>query len=274
LTLLKRLDFSTFIGIGIAVAGILVGLKYEGLDLLDLAQPTAALIVFAGTAGAVLIGAPGAQIRQAFRGLKSALFDNLPDPTQLIDQFLFWSRIARSRGMVALENAAEEIGDPVLRKAMRLAVDAVGEERIKSVMELEVHGIETEAESAAQFFETAAGYAPTLGIVGASIGLIHVMKHLEHIEQVGSGIAAAFVATIYGVLFANLVLFPIATRIRTRSLLRVRTCRIISQGVISIANGLNPALLRLDIETALQIQQPQEEDARPAGLAKAVTGKG
>jgi chemotaxis protein MotA len=257
----RKLDLATFVGAGIAVTGILAGLKFEGLNLYDVAQPTAALVVFAGTAGAVLISAPMSQIRQALRGLWEVLFDSSADPCELVDRFLAWSRVARSKGVTSLEKETEQIDDPVLRKAMRLLVDAVGDERIKTVLRLEVSGIEAEAEAAAQFYETAAGYAPTLGIVGAAMGLIQVMKHLEHIEQVGTGIAAAFVATIYGVLLANLILLPIATRIRTKCLHRVRTCQIIAEGALSIAAGLNPALLRINLEALLQIPETQNTGA-------------
>jgi chemotaxis protein MotA len=232
------------------------------------------LVVFAGTTGAVLISAPLSQIRQALLGFWAVLFEFSADPRELIDTFVSWSRVARARGLASLEKETEQIGDPVLRKAMRLAVDAVGDERIKAVLELEVRGIEAEAETAAQFYETAAGYAPTLGIVGAAIGLIQVMKHLEHIEQVGTGIAAAFVATIYGVLLANLVLLPIAIRIRTRCLHRVRTCQFIAEGVLSIAGGLNPALLRLNLETLLQVPETQDLPAALAAIPALMAGRG
>jgi len=259
----RRLDPSTLVGAGIAAIGILAGLRLEGLSLYDVLQPAAALVVFLGTAGAALISGPGSQIRSAFRAFLDMLFDSSEDPSHLVDKFLEWSRMARSRGVASLEKDVEQIDDAVLRKGMRLVVDAVGEARLNAVLELEIKGIEAEAESAAQFYETAAGYAPTLGIVGAAIGLIQVMKHLDHIEQVGTGIAAAFVATIYGILLANLILLPVATRIRAQCLHRVRTCAVIAEGSRSVATGLNPALLRLNLETLLQIP----ETSSPAGAA-------
>jgi len=271
---IRTLDLATLIGAGIAVTGILAGLRLEGLNIYDVAQPTAALVVFAGTAGAVLISAPTSQMRQALRSFWEMLFDTSTDPRQLVDKFIFWSRMARTNGVVTLERDTERISDPVLRKAMRLAVDAVGGDRIKNVLELEIRGIEADAEAAAQFYETAAGYAPTLGIVGAAIGLIQVMKHLEHIEQVGTGIANAFVATIYGVLFANLVLLPIAARIRTRCLHRVRTCEFIAEGVLAIAGGINPALLRLNLETLLQVPEIRSSPNGLTSVPVPITQKG
>jgi chemotaxis protein MotA len=252
---IRKLDLATFVGAGIAFTGIIAGLRLEGLSLYDVAQPTAALVVFLGTAGAALISVPISQIRHALGVSRAMLFDPSEDPRHLVEEFLAWSRMARTRGVSSLEKEATQVDDAVLRKGLRLVADAVGESGIKSVLALEIRGIEAEAEAAAQVFETAAGYAPTLGIVGAAIGLIEVMKHLDHIEKVGTGIAAAFVATIYGVLLANLILLPVATRIRTQCLNRLRRCHVITEGVLSIAAGLNPMLLRLNLETLLQVPE-------------------
>jgi chemotaxis protein MotA len=254
----RGLDRATIAGAAMAAGGIIAGLRLEGLSLYDVVQPTAALVVFMGTAGAAVLSVPASQIGHALRIFRTILVDSSEDPRHLVDMFLVWSRMARSRGVASLETETDQIGDPVLRKGMRLVADAVGEAGIRSVLALEIRGIEAEAEEAAQFYETAAGYAPTLGIVGAAIGLIQVMKHLDHIEQVGTGIASAFVATIYGVLLANLILLPAATRIRTLCQRRVRTCHVITEGVISIAGGLNPRLLRLNLETLLQIPETDE----------------
>jgi chemotaxis protein MotA len=251
----RSLDPSTLIGAAIAFFGILAGLLLEGLNLYDVAQPAAALVVFLGTAGAAMISVPISQIRSALDVSRGMLFDSPRDPRHLVDKFLTWSRTARSRGVASLEKEVEQIDDPVLRKGMRLVVDAVDEKGIRAVLELEIRGIEGEAEAAAQFYETAAGYAPTLGIVGAAIGLIQVMKHLDRVEQMGIGIASAFAATIYGILLANLILLPVATRIRTQCLQRVTTCHVITEGVLCVAGGLNPMLLRLNLETLLQVPE-------------------
>lgn len=252
---IRKLHSATLVGAAIAFTGILGGLRFEGLGISDIAQPTAALVVFLGTAGAALMSVPLSQIRHALGVFRAMLFDPSEDPRDLVEKFLEWSRMARARGVVSLEKEATKIDDPVLRKGLRLVVDAVGEAGIKSVLALEIRGMEAEAEAAAQVYETAAGYAPTLGIVGAAIGLIQVMKNLDHIEQVGAGIAAAFVATIYGVLLANLILLPIATRIRTHFLHRLLRCHVITEGVLSISAGLNPMLVRLNLETLLQVPE-------------------
>lgn len=254
----RGFDGATVAGAAIAAAGIFAGLRLEGLSLYDVVQPTAALIVFMGTAGAAVLSVPAPQIVHALRVFRTILVDSSEDPRHMVGMFLAWSRMARAKGVASLETETEQIDDPVLRKGMRLVADSVGEAGIRSVLGLEVRGIEAHAEEAAQFYETAAGYAPTLGIVGAAIGLIQVLKHLDHIEQVGAGIAAAFVATIYGVLLANLVLLPVATRIRTVCLRRVRACQVITEGVLAIAEGQNPRLLRLNLETLLQV--PETDD--------------
>ncbi|MES1257408.1 MAG: MotA/TolQ/ExbB proton channel family protein [Acidobacteriota bacterium] len=264
-------DRATIAGAAIAVTGIVAGVGLEGLSLYDVAQPTAALVVFFGTAGAAMLSVPSSQIGHALRVFRKIFFDSPEDPRHLVARFLVWSRASRAKGVASLDGETGRIEDPVLRKGLRLVADAAGETGIRSVMALEVRGIETEAEAAAQFYETAAGYAPTLGIVGAAIGLIQVMKHLDHIDQVGSGIAAAFVATIYGVLLANLVLLPVATRIRTQCLHRIRTCHVITEGLLSLAGGLNPRLLRMNLETLLQVPETEEPAGRltlPAPLAQ------
>lgn len=251
-----KLDFATLLGASIAIAGIAAGFQHEGVDVSEIMQVTAALIVFGGTAGAVLVSMPGRQIRVALNGFREVLFEPSDRARDLVDAVIAYSRAARSSGLVSLDETARRIGDPVLRKAMRLAVDSVGNENIQSILEIEIRGMQDTAETAAEVYEAAAGYAPAMGMAGAALGLVQVMKHLENMQQVGAGIASAFVATIYGVLVANLILLPIATKIRTRCFNRVRICRAISEGVLAIASGLNPVLIRMKLEALLQIPEP------------------
>jgi chemotaxis protein MotA len=125
---------------------------------------------------------------------------------------------------------------------------------MRSILEADIAGYKAVAEQSAVVFDTAAGYAPTLGVAGAAIGLVEVMKHLDHLEQVGMGVASAFVATIYGVLLANLVLLPIATKLRARAEAQIRVYSLVTEGVLSIAGSMNPALIRLRLEALAQIE--------------------
>jgi chemotaxis protein MotA len=265
---LRETDFATVSGAIVALIGIFFGFKLEGIHLVDIGQLSAGLVVFCGTAGAVLISMPWKQTEQALKMIPSMLRSPYERDSNVIDHVFEYARGARQGGLLSLEHKVESIEDPFFRKAMRLAIDAVGREVMEAVLDSEVAGLKSQAESAAVFYETAAGYAPTMGMAGAAIGLIQVMKHLEHIDQVGIGVAAAFVATIYGVLLANLVLLPVAAKIRARTDYRLHICGLIREGALSMAAGLNPSVIRLKLEALAQISE--QTPGRPAATA---TGK-
>lgn len=259
---LRNTDITTICGAAIALVGLFFGFKLEGIQLYEMGQISAALVVFCGTAGAVLISMPWRQTEQALRILPN-MFQHIDDgPAAVIEKLVDLARASRQSGLLSIEQEVEAIEDPFFRKAMRLAVDSVGTEVMESVLDSDVAGLKAQSESAAVFYETAGGYAPTLGMAGAAIGLIQVMKHLEHIDQVGMGVAAAFVATIYGVLLANLVLLPIATKIRARTDHRAQICALIREGSLMIAAGANPSVIRLKLAALAQIAE--EADA-PSG---------
>lgn len=253
MTLLRKTDLATVGGVILALLGLVYGFRLEGIRLCDIGQLTAALVVFCGTAGAVLISMPGRQIQQALKILPGMLRSTSEEETAVIARVFEFAREARQAGLLSLDKKADSLQDPFFRKAMRLAVDAVGPQIMEAVLDSDVAGFRAQAESAAVFYETAAGYAPTLGVAGAAIGLIQVMQHLEHIDQVGKGVAAAFVATIYGVLLANLILLPVATKIRARAERRIQFCALIREGALMIAAGANPSVIRLKLEALAQI---------------------
>jgi chemotaxis protein MotA len=266
---LHRADVATVGGLMIAATGLLLGLHFEGIGLNDIGQLTAGLIVFCGTLGAVLISVPLKQVTEALKALPAMLKMTLQRDEDVIETVIGLSRAARQRGLLKLEEELNEDTDPVLRRGLRMTIDAVGVETIRTVLDTEVAGIQQRAQSIAEVYETAAGYAPTLGVAGAAIGLIQVMKHLEHLEQVGMGVAAAFVATIYGVLLANLVLLPVATKIRARAELRMRACGLMREGILSIAAGLNPTLIRMKLEALAQIEEQPRKRVSAIGAGRA-----
>ena len=257
----RGIDVATVGGLIIAATGLFLGLRLEGIEIADVGQATAALIVLCGTAGAVLISMPLAQTIQALKMIPELFRNPGEQDAEVIEEVVRYARAARVRGLLALERETEAIADPFFRRGMRMAVDAVGAETIKNVLDFDIAGMKTQAEGGAVFYETAAGYAPTLGVAGAALGLVQVMKHIEHVEQVGMGVAAAFVATIYGVLLANLLFLPIATKIRARAESRIRVCGIIREGVLSIAAGVNPALIRLKLGALAQIHEEKPSRA-------------
>ena len=243
-----RIDIATIGGLALALAGILGGLLLEGGKLQDIAQFTAALIVLGGTAGAVLVSTPLTVVMGALQRLAGVFRDATVPFTELIDEVIGYAAHARKHGLVSLEQQALEVEDPFLRKALNLAVDGTDLQEIRNMLELEIELEEHHIEAEAKVFEAAGGYAPTVGIIGAVLGLIQVMKNLANIDGVGHGIAVAFVATVYGVASANLLFLPAASKIRARMDAEMRRKELILEGVSGIVEGLNPKLIRSKLE--------------------------
>jgi chemotaxis protein MotA len=243
-----RPDAGSFAGLLIAVAGILGGYLLEHGDPRGVIGPSAALIVLGGSIGATLVSSPLELVGRAASRLRTVFFETADDAAELVEQLVAFATKARREGIVALENQALAIDDPFLRKATLLAVDGIDMSDIRSMMELEIEVAEQRAEQEAKVFEAAGGFAPTIGIIGAVLGLIIVMNKLSDMTAVGHGIAAAFVATIYGVGSANLFFLPAAQKIRMRSAQESERRRMMLEGVLGIVEGLNPKLLRMRLE--------------------------
>ncbi|MGB7602617.1 MAG: flagellar motor protein [Candidatus Sulfotelmatobacter sp.] len=237
------LDKASLSGIVLAVGGILAGLLIEGGNLGQILQPTAAMIVFGGTLGAVMLQFPLPIILLAVKQLGSVFVNPQGDPEATIQQLVEYAQKARREGIVSLDAELAGIEDPFLRKSLMLAVDGTEPQELRKMMELELDNQAEYEEQVPQVFESAGGFAPTVGIIGAVLGLIQVMQHLDKIDEVGRGIAVAFVATIYGVGSANLLYLPIAgkmkLRIREQQIKREMTL----EGVASILEGMNPRML-------------------------------
>jgi chemotaxis protein MotA len=170
------------------------------------------------------------------------------DPQQLIEHVSTWSQTARREGLLALERQVSDESDPFVRKGLQLLVDGVEPERLREVLDVEIGAFEDQMRAAARVWESAGGYAPTIGILGAVMGLIHVMENLSDPSKLGSGIAVAFVATIYGVGSANLIFLPVAKKLLA-NISRIVTLReMLVDGLVGIANGDNPRI----IESRLQ----------------------
>jgi chemotaxis protein MotA len=237
------LDKASLGGIVLALGGVLAGLLLEGGNLGQILQPTAAMIVFGGTLGAVMLQFPLAIILLAFRRLGSVFVNPKRDQQTTIRQLVQFAQKARREGIVSLDEELAEIEDPFLKKSLMLAVDGTEPQELRKMMELELDNQAEYEEQVPQVFESAGGFAPTVGIIGAVLGLIQVMQHLDKIDEVGRGIAVAFVATIYGVGSANLLYLPMAgkmkLRIREEQIMREMTL----EGVASILEGMNPRML-------------------------------
>jgi chemotaxis protein MotA len=245
-------DFATLAGIVLAVGGLVGGLLLEGGRLQDIAQITSALIVLGGTIGAVMITTPLAVLIRAARQLGSVFFSSTESMSERIDEIVALANRARRTGILSLESQTAPIEDPFLRKALELAVDGVEPAKIRDIMEFEIELFEQDAEAEAKVFEAAGGYAPTIGIIGAVLGLIQVMKNLANVDEVGRGIAVAFVATVYGVASANLFFLPAAGKLKARTHELVRIRELTLEGVLGIAAGVNHRLIRIKLEAFLK----------------------
>jgi chemotaxis protein MotA len=265
-----RLDKGTIAGLICAVGAIVGGLILEQGALADIVQGTAALIVFGGTFGAVLVSTPFQQVVTALRAFRQVLFEPQYDLQATFEQLVAFATKARRQGIISLEDETEEIADPVFKRTINLAVDGLTSAEIREMMELEILAEENRTYSSAKVYETAGGYAPTVGIIGAVLGLIQVMKNLANIEEVGHGIAVAFVATIYGVGAANLIFLPIATKIRHHAQRRTETINLFIEGVAGIVEGMNPRMLRRKLEPLARASGAQESNS---GIAAEAAGE-
>lgn len=264
-----RLDMSTWAGISLALAGLIGGLLLERGSIQDVAQTTAAMIVLGGTFGAVLVTTPLHVVLRAFKRLRDVFFDSAQPHSAVIDNLIWFATKARKDGIVSLESEADSVPDPFLRKALNLAVDGTDLQELRKMMEIDIVQNEQANEAEAKVWESAGGYAPTIGIIGAVMGLIQVMKHLEDIKEVGHGIAVAFVATVYGVGSANIFFLPAANKLRARLRDAVALQEMVLEGVVGIVEGLNPTLIRLKLESFdPRREQPKPQTARPALAAQ------
>ncbi len=242
---------STLSGIVIALSGIAFGLYLDGGKVGQMLQPTAALIVFGGTLGAVMVQFPFSVVMQAAAQLKEILFPASDPAARLIDDLMSYAVRARRNGLVSLDADLDQIGDPFLRKAMTLAVDGTHSNELRETMELEMEREVDKEELIPRVFDAAGGFAPTIGILGAIIGLIQVMQRLQNINEVGQGIAVAFVATIYGVGSANIFFLPCAGRMKIQMRRKQVLRELMLDGVISIVERANPRILEARLNVYL-----------------------
>ena len=241
------MDKASIGGVLLAVAGIVTGLLIEGGNLGQILQPTAALIVFGGTLGAVLLQFPLGTVFAAFRSLGHIFAAPRKQEGQTIKLLVSFANKARRQGVVSLDADLQTIQDPFLKQTLMLAVDGTEPAELRKIMHVSLDSIAEDEERLPAVFESAGGFSPTIGILGAVLGLIQVMHHLDNMQEVGRGIAVAFVATVYGVGIANLFFLPFAGKMRLRIRDRHRRREMMLEGVISILEGLNPRMIEIKL---------------------------
>lgn len=244
----KQFDPTFLLGLAIAMACIIGGLVLEKGQVKDVAQVTSALIVFGGTIGAVVVSTPMRLLRNAVKRAPSVFWSNLPEPRLLIDEIVRLSHEARKDGLKGLDNAVTKMPNSLLKKAMMLVVDDYDASAIRTILDKEMELAEQQSDEDARVYDAAGGYAPTIGIIGAVLGLMQVMKHLDNVQDVGRGIAIAFVATVYGVGIANLLFLPLASKIRAQSRQDSKIRQMIIEGALIVQEGKNPRLIRQLLE--------------------------
>jgi chemotaxis protein MotA len=266
----SSMDLASVIGLAMAVFAILGGQALEGGSVGSLIQPTAALIVLGGTFGACLLQFPLAVALTSFKSIVKAFLEPKGNNKVIIQEIIRFANKARKEGVISLEADAQNITDPFLKKALMMAMDGVEPKVLRETMELEISNLEEEGEQPIKFWQAAGGYSPTIGILGAVLGLIHVMENLSDPSKLGSGIAVAFVATVYGVGLANLVYLPISGKLKLKSRFHLIAKEIMLVGVISILEGENPRLIDDKLRSYLSRKEQEEQtDSNPAGQRKA-----
>ena len=242
------IDITTFLGIVIAFSAIIGGQVLEGGHVATLMQLTAFIIVVGGTLGAVMIQYSLPVFLLGVKLIKWAFVPPSVGLEEIVQQISGWSSTARRGGLLSLEPILMELQDPFMIKGLQMLVDGAEPEKLRETMEVEIDAYDEHYRLAAKVWESAGGYSPTIGILGAVMGLIHVMENLSEPAKLGAGIAVAFVATLYGVGSANLLFLPLSSKIKTVIGREIVKRQMVVDGLIAIANGENPRL----IETKLR----------------------
>jgi len=241
-------DLLSILGIILAFVALLVGAVLKGAGVHSLLSSAALMIVVVGTFAAILIQTPGRVMKRAFGILPWVFRSPVPDSNAIIKCMVEWSQIARRQGLLGLENQLSDERDDFIRKGLQLVIDGSEPDEIRGIMEVDLDGRESADLRAAKVFEGMGVYAPTLGIIGAVLGLMAVMQNLTDPSKLGTGIAAAFTATVYGIGLANLFLLPIASKLKTAAQALSHVRAMVIEGMIAIAQGENPR----SIDTRLQ----------------------
>lgn len=237
------MDITTIVGIVLGLTAVVGGALLEGLHISAITQPTAAIIVLGGTIGATTLSFPLRVILGAGKACVKAFLEPKTKNASVIAEIIAYANKARKDGLISLETLIPTASDDFLKKAMSLAVDGTDPKVLKETMEIELNQQEEAGENEAKVFEAAGGFSPTIGIIGAVLGLIHVMQNLSDPGKLGEGIAVAFVATVYGVGTANLIYLPLASKMKMKHKMAMTAKEMMLEGVIGMLEGVNPRII-------------------------------
>ena len=245
------MDLATIIGIVMGLGAVFGGAALEGLHMTALVQPTAAIIVLGGTAAATFVSFPMPTLITAVKDLKKVFMPPNEDPEAVIKNIINYAAKARRNGLISLEQEAQTVKDSFTKKGISLVVDGIDPQKLRETMEIELSSFQEHAKGSAEVFESAGGFAPTIGIIGAVLGLIHVMNNLSDPSKLGGGIAVAFVATIYGLMTANIFCIPFGTKLKHRLKEELLQKEMVIEGLIAIQNGENPHFIEQKLRAYL-----------------------
>ena len=242
-------DYATPVGIILAIVAIMGSMVMEGGNPGALISPTSIILVFGGTIGASMAGTLLGDVKGMVPVIKSAVLSKVDRHDEAISRIVSFAETARRDGLLALEDASQDIDDPFFRKAIEMAVDGVDAEQIRAVLEKEIASMQARHRQGAKFFHNMGGYAPTIGIIGTVIGLIHVLGSLSSPEKLGPLIGSAFTATLWGVMSANIIWLPIEAKLKRLSDIEVHNKLLILDGILAIQAGDSPRMVEQQLLT-------------------------
>lgn len=252
----EEMEKSTLIGIVLAVVSVVVGMFLKGASLSALLNPAAFLIIFVGTGATLCIAFPMSEVKKVTVLLKKVFQQpKLPDKSELVGKFVNWGTITRREGLLALENHIDANEDPFLYSGVQMAIDGLDQEFVELVMSEEIHAMEERHRSGALIFAQAGTYAPPLGVLGAVIGLVAALGNLSDIEKLGHSIAAAFIATLFGIFVGYVFCHPIANKLKRLSRQEVEVKQLIVEGVLSLQSGLSPVAIEKKLMAYLPLSE-------------------
>lgn len=241
------MDITTALGLVIGVGAVIFSFLIEGGRISSLFQLPAVILVVFGTFGAATVTTSFSQLLNLPSVLKVAFFSRTPDPVELIEKIFNLAQKTRKSGLLSLESDLEKLKDPFFKKALQLAIDGFDINKIREILDIEISYIEERHRKSSAFFQKLGGFSPTLGIMGTVLGLIHALSNMENTSNMASSIASAFVATLWGVAMANLIYLPIADKLKSKHEEEALHLELIKEGVISIAVGENPRVIKMKL---------------------------
>ena len=264
------MDISTIVGVVLGLVAVFVGMMLKGASLATLINPAAILIIILGTIAAVIIAFPMKELKRVPK-LFGKLFKEtkLADDIEIIKMFSQWADLARREGLLALESKASEVEDPFLKNGLTLAIDGQNADYIRDVLTEEVHAMEDRHTSGALIFTQAGTYAPTLGVLGAVVGLIAALTDLSDIDKLGKSISAAFVATLLGIFTGYVLWHPFANKLKRKSSLEVKQKMMMIEGILSVLEGEAPRVIEQKLASYLTMEERKKiTESGAGGLGK------